>query len=68
MKQAVDAADYLISIYFLIFFFTSCKVIRDLVDQGLSAAGTIRKERLDNCPFPSVEEMKKLDSGSYTNQ
>ena len=68
VKQAVDACKLSNPHVICDNFFTSCNLIRDLADKGLSATGTIRKNRVDNCPLPSVEEMKKMDSGSYANK
>ena len=68
VKQAVNACLFSSQHVFLIAFFTSCIRIRDLTDQGWSVTGTIRKNRGDNCPSSSVEEMKKKDSGSQANK
>ena len=68
VKKAVDVWKWSNRHVFLDNFFTSCIIIRDLADQGWSAIGTIRKNHVDNCPLPKVEEMKKMDSGSYANK
>ena len=68
VKQAVDGCKWSNQHVILIIFFTFCNLIRVLADQKKSATYTIRKNRVDNCPFPSVEEMKKMVSGSYANK
>ena len=46
-------------------FFPSCNFIRELGAKGLKVTGTIRKNRVENCPLPSADDMKKKPHGSY---
>ena len=62
VKQAVSACKLSDQHAFSYKFFTSCNLIRDLADQGLSATGTLRENRVNNCPLSSVEKMKKINS------
>ena len=66
MKQAVDLGKLSNQHVFFVKFFTSCNLIRDLADKGLSETGTIRRNRVNNCPLSAVDEQKIMDSESYT--
>ena len=46
-------------------FFSSYQLFSDLHDQGFSATGTLRKDRVMKCPLTDVKEMKKNERGSY---
>ena len=46
-------------------FFSSCNFIRELGAKGLKVTGNIRKNRVENCPLPSADDMKKKPRGSY---
>jgi hypothetical protein len=61
----LDYADILLSryelpydIYFDIFF-TTLPLIEALRDKGIKATGTIRKNRMGNCPLVSNADLKK---------
>lgn len=45
-------------------FFTSLKLLDHLTDEGIGLVGTIRANRIENCPIRSTQQMKKENRGS----
>jgi DNA excision repair protein ERCC-6 len=45
-------------------FFTSIRLLNRLSEQGIGATGTIRLNRVENCPLSSPEQMKKQARGT----
>ena len=45
-------------------FFTSLKLLQHLTDRGIQATGTVRSNRIENCPVTSVDVLKKQPRGS----
>ena len=46
-------------------FFTSFRLLQSLVDKNIKATGTVRVNRIEDCPVMSVDQIKKLKRGSY---
>jgi DNA excision repair protein ERCC-6 len=46
-------------------FFTSFKLLQYLANKNVKATGTVRANRVENCPVISVDIMKKKDRGTY---
>ena len=46
-------------------FFTSLRLISDLALEGIGATGTLRANRLQNCPITPVKDLAKQSRGSY---
>ena len=65
MKQAAEACKLTNQHIYFDNFFSSCNFIRELGAKGLKVTGTIRKNRVENCPLPSADDMKKKPRGSY---
>ena len=45
--------------------FTSLPLVDCLTEKGIACTGTIRANRLENCPVKSVAEMQKMKRGSF---
>ena len=45
--------------------FTSLKLVDCLTERGFACTGTIRSNRLEDCPLKTVKEMEKTKRGTY---
>lgn len=45
--------------------FTSLKLVDRLTDMGISCTGTIRANRIEDCPVKNVKDMGKTQRGNY---
>jgi hypothetical protein len=46
-------------------FFTSLRLLEQLSDLNIHATGTVRANRIENCPVSSVDKFKKTARGSF---
>ena len=49
-------------------FFSSYKLLVDLKTMGFRATGTMRNDRIQNCPLQLVNDMKKLERGVHDHR
>ena len=45
--------------------FTSLKLVDALSAKGIACTGTVRSNRIENCPLKSVSEVNKMERGSF---
>ena len=53
--------------YYLTFdnLFSSLRLVDKLTDMGMSCTGTIRANRIEDCPVKDLKQMSKTERGSY---
>ncbi|XP_065653081.1 piggyBac transposable element-derived protein 2-like [Hydra vulgaris] len=50
---------------FILNFFTSFELMKDLKEKNIAATGTVRSNRMNSCPIKSDNEMKKEHRGAF---